>query len=253
MNASGLPDYYHGLKPFRDAFGRGVPILTYHKLGPRPPGTRLKGLYVGTALFRRQLMELRAAGFRTTSMDELAKPSDVAGSRIVLSFDDGFRNVLQHALDPLARCGFRAIQFLVSGLIGRGNEWEQRDGEVAEMLMDDAEVRTWLAAGHSIGSHTRTHPRLTRIPVAQAREEIGASRKALEDRFGARVEHFCYPYGDWNEAVRDLVAEAGYVTACTTEPGVNAAGQPPLSFRRFTARYPSRNLKAIWRRWLHRP
>ena len=33
---------------------------------------------------------------------------------------------------------------------------------------------------------------------------------------GKPIAHFCYPYGDWNEPVRDLVMEAGYLTACTT-------------------------------------
>jgi peptidoglycan/xylan/chitin deacetylase (PgdA/CDA1 family) len=66
--------------------------------------------------------------------------------------------------------------------------------------------------------------------------------------FGRPIQHFCYPYGDWNEAVRDLVADAGYQTACTTQPGVNTAGDSPFALKRFTARYPSRNLKAIWAR-----
>jgi peptidoglycan/xylan/chitin deacetylase (PgdA/CDA1 family) len=248
MKTDRLPEYYHALRPFRAGFERGVPILTYHKLGPRPTGVRLKGLYVGAALFRKQMAELGAAGFTTPPLSELAAATENQRHWIGLTFDDGFRNVLRHGLEPLERHGFHAIQFLVSDLVGKSNEWEQRDGEVAEMLMDDAEVRVWLAAGHRIGSHTRTHPRLTRLTPAQAREEIVSSRKALEDRFGVRIEHFCYPYGDWNEAVRDLVAEAGYLTACTTEPGVNTGGSSPLTLRRFTARYPSRNFKALWRR-----
>jgi len=250
MSTTSLPEYYHGLEPFRAEFTRGVPLLTYHKLGARPAGVRLKGLYVGATLFRKQMAELHAAGFTTPLLSDLviAPVNDV--KRIGITFDDGFRNVLRHGLEPLARHGFRAIQFLVSDLIGRSNEWEQREGEAAELLMDEAEIRAWLAAGHSIGSHTRTHPWLTQIPIAQAREEVFASRKALEDRFGVPIEHFCYPYGDWNQAVRDLVAEAGYLTACTTESGVNTREQPRLSLKRFTARYPSRNIKAIFRRLL---
>lgn len=248
MTATPLPDYYHALRPFRAAFAQGVPILTYHKLGPRPTRVRLKGLYVGANLFRKQMVELGAAGFVTASLGDIAAATDNSRKWIGVTFDDGFRNVLQHGLDPLSKCGFHAIQFLVSDLIGKSNEWEQRDGEAAEMLMDDSEVRAWIAAGHSIGSHTRTHPRLTQLSTAKAREEIAGSKKALEDRFGVRIEHFCYPYGDWNETVCDLVAKAGYVTACTTEPGVNTTSGSPLTLKRFTARYASRNLKALWRR-----
>jgi peptidoglycan/xylan/chitin deacetylase (PgdA/CDA1 family) len=241
-----LPAYYSGLGPFRRVFERGNPILTYHKLGPRPAGVRLKGLYVSQRLFTRQLEELRAAGFANGSLTACAGPA--AGKRIVVTFDDGYVNVLRHGLEPLAATGFKAIQFLVADLLGKCNEWDVPLGEAPEPMMDAAQVREWLAAGHDIGSHTLTHPFLTQIFPARAEEEISASRKALEDLFGRPIEHFCYPYGDWNERVRDFVVAAGYKTACTTGAGVNTAADSPFALKRFTARYPSRNLKAWWSR-----
>jgi peptidoglycan/xylan/chitin deacetylase (PgdA/CDA1 family) len=239
-----LPAYYSGLGPFRQVFAQGNPILTYHKLGPRPRRVRLKGLYVSAALFRRQLEELGADGFTNGALAACAGPP--AGWRIVITFDDGYINVLRHGLAPLAAAKFQAIQFLVADLLGRCNQWDVPLGEAPEPLMDSAQVREWLAAGHDIGSHTLTHPYLTQLPRLQAREEISASRKKLEDLFGRAIEHFCYPYGDWNEAVRDLVIAAGYKTACTTQAGVNTPASSPFALQRFTARYPSRNLKAIW-------
>lgn len=244
--------YYHGLKPFRGLFATGVPILTYHKLGPRPPGVRLKGLYVSAALFDRQLAELRAAGFTSCSLTDAAGATENRGLRLVVTFDDGFRNVFQYGLEPLARHHFQAVQFLVSDRLGQSNDWDEGAGEAAEGLMDEAQVREWLAAGHQIGSHTRTHPHLPELAPDRAREEITASKKSLEDRFGVAIEHFCYPYGDWNESVRRAVAQAGYRTACTVEPGVNASVESPLLLRRFTARYRSRNLKTLWREWRQR-
>ena len=111
------PQYYHSLKPFRNLFQSGVPVLTYHKLGPRPRGARIKGLWLGEELFARQLAELRAAGFTGQSLDEMPPRDGESGRRIVITFDDGFVNVLTHALDPLAANGFRAIQFLVADRI----------------------------------------------------------------------------------------------------------------------------------------
>jgi peptidoglycan/xylan/chitin deacetylase (PgdA/CDA1 family) len=243
-----IPAYYTSLAPFRSLFNEGLPILTYHKLGPRPRGVRLKGLYVSMTLFERQLAELRQAGFATVLLDRAVQRSVKHAQEFALTFDDGFSNVLRYGLEPLTKHGFRAVQFLVSDLIGKTNEWEQREGEVHETVMDDAQIRDWLAAGHQIGSHTRTHPRLTQISPAAAREEIGASKKKLEDRFGIAVQHFCYPYGDWNDRVRDLVIAAGYKTACTTDPGINAASDSPFALKRLTARYRSRSLKAFWSR-----
>jgi peptidoglycan/xylan/chitin deacetylase (PgdA/CDA1 family) len=154
----------------------------------------------------------------------------------------------EHALPVLQAHGFRAVLFLVSDLIGKTNEWQQREGDVVEPLMDAAEVRAWIAAGQAIGAHTRTHPWLTRLALAAAREEITASKKKLEDAFAVPVEHFCYPYGDWNATIRDLVIAAGYRTACTTEAGVNFGSESVFELKRITARYPTRSLKAVWAR-----
>jgi peptidoglycan/xylan/chitin deacetylase (PgdA/CDA1 family) len=240
--------YYSSLGPFRQQFLKGRPVLTYHHVGPRTRGARLKGLYVSPKLFARQIAELRAAGFSTTQFKSVVGPAANHESRVFLTFDDGFRDVFENALPVLQEQGFAGIQFLVADLLGRTNEWQQCAGDISEPLMDESHVRTWLAAGQEIGAHTCTHPWLTKISRGAAREEIVASKKSLEDRFGVRVDHFCYPYGDWNEPVRDQVMAAGYLTACTTRAGVNLPGSPPFELKRFTARYPTRNLKALWSR-----
>ena len=246
---AGFPDYYTALRPFRKLFETGLPLLTYHKVGPRPRGARLKGLYISPRLFARQMAELRENRFASASLDEVAKRAGDLQREIVITFDDGWRNVFEHALEPLAKNRLRAIHFLVADRLGRTNEWDLPAGEVQEPMMDAAQVRDWLAAGHEIGSHTLTHPFLTRLSRAAAREEISASKKKLEDLFGRPIAHFCYPYGDWNPQIRDLVVESGYRTACTTDFGVNSADVSLFELKRITARYPSRNWKSL-REWL---
>jgi len=248
MNTA-LPAYYTALAPFRECFEAGNPILTYHKVGPRPRGARIKGLYLSPDLFHRQMDELRAAGFTNGSLAACAGPR--TGRRLVITFDDGYVNVLRHTLAPLAEARLQGVQFLVADRLGRCNEWDVPLGEAPEPMMDAAQVREWLAAGHDLGSHTRTHPHLTQLPPDKAREEIAASKKKLEDLFGRPIDHFCYPFGDWNEAVRDLVREAGYRTACTTESGVNDERTSPFALKRFTARYASRNWRnlGLWLAW----
>ncbi len=243
------PEHYYTLPPFRGLFSTGVPILMYHKIAPRPPRVRLKGLYVTPETFARQLAELSEGGFASCSPAEACQTGQTA-PRAALTFDDGFRNVFQNALAPLAQHGWRAMQFLVSNCIGKLNEWDLRDGEAPEPLMDDVQVREWLGAGHAIGSHSLTHARLTRLTLRDAREEIFASKKKLEDAFGVAVDDFCYPYGDWSEPVRDLVVEAGYRTACTTLFGVNTAETPAFKLHRITVRHPTRNLRALRRKLL---
>jgi peptidoglycan/xylan/chitin deacetylase (PgdA/CDA1 family) len=241
-----LPAYYSELVPFRALFQAGTPILTYHKIGPRPRRARLKGLYLSSRLFERQLQELKNARFVSGSLTNWNSRTDPG---VIVTFDDGYVNVLQYGLGPLAKTGFHAIQFLPADFLGKSNTWDTALGEVSEPIMDANQVRDWIAAGNDIGSHSLSHPYLTRISPAQAQEEVTASRKKLEDLFGRKIEHFCYPYGDWNPAVRDLVQQAGYHSACTTDPGMNDPNDSSFSLKRFTARYPSRNLKSLWFRF----
>jgi peptidoglycan/xylan/chitin deacetylase (PgdA/CDA1 family) len=216
----------------------------YHKIGSRPAGVRIKGLYVSVRLLKEQLRELAEEGFKTPEYGQLpAKGSK--GATIALSFDDGFQSVHEKAMGPLAEHGFRAIQFLVVNYLGQFNKWETQLGEVREPLMNVTQVKEWLAAGHEIGAHSLSHPFLTRVSLREAREEIFSSKHKLEDLFGTAIKHFCYPYGDWSETIRDLVREAGYATACTTNFGVNTLETPPWELQRITARHQSISIKAI--------
>ena len=244
-----IPGTYHTLAPFADFFKNGTPILAFHKIAPRPPGVRLKGLYVPPSRFEKQMDELAAAGFSTVDLGQAAHPTNGA-SRFAITCDDGYRNVLLNAIEPMRRHGFRAIQFIVADLIGKLNEWDLREGEAPEPLMTESELREWMAAGHAVGSHSLRHLRLTRLSLRDAREEIVASKKKLEDLLGAPILHFCYPYGDWNEALRDLVLEAGYQTGCTLNFGVNTPAANPHSLTRILVRHPTRSLKALKERFL---
>ena len=243
------PQTFHTLEPFQELFQTGVPVLMYHKIAEAPPGVRLKGLYVPPERFARQLAELHEAGF-VSCRPGATRDGHGSQRRMALTFDDGFRNVWEHALEPLAALRFSAIQFLVANFIGRLNQWEMREGEVREPLMDAEQVRDWLRAGHRIGSHSLSHPYLTRLSMRDAREEIFASKKKLEDAFGVPVEDFCYPYGQWSEKVRELVVEAGYRTACSTDYGVNTPAVSPYSLRRIIVRHPTRSLKVLKARLL---
>jgi peptidoglycan/xylan/chitin deacetylase (PgdA/CDA1 family) len=235
-----LPEYFSELPPFREHFQQGFPILCYHKIEPVPAGARIKGLYLEPALFRRQIQELAGAGFSFS-----LPGSQPASDAIAITFDDGFVTNLEVAVPAMREFGARAINYLVADRIGKSSDWETAEGGEARPLMDDAQVLDWLAAGNWIGAHTCTHPRLSNIPRDRAREEIFSSKKKLEDRFGQPIEHFAYPFGDYDDVVVELVREAGFKTACTMDRGVNDRTTDPLRLKRWTARYPTRTLGSL--------
>lgn len=77
----------------------------------------------------------------------------------------------------------------------------------------------WLAKHCEIGSHTVTHPLLTRIPLEEAYNEILDSKNMLEVEFNRTITKFCYPRGYSNPEIQQMVVEAGYDSARSTLVG----------------------------------
>lgn len=204
----------------RRACQRGMAILAYHRIGHPPGGAPDPFLYDATEDLESHLTRARECGLRFVPFGAAASAEDFKPRTLTMTFDDGFLSVLEHGLPVLLRHKAHAIQFIVAGLIGRTNEWDMAKGDSIEPLMDLAQLKEWLAAGQEIGSHTMTHRNLKKLSVKEAREEITASKKLLEDKLGVPVDHFCYPHGGWTPVVRDLVIEAGYKSACAVASGV---------------------------------
>jgi len=204
----------------------------------------MPSLWVSRALLRFQIAELSRAGFSSLLPDHwLATP---ISRKVALTFDDGSRTVWEHALPVLDEAGFHALVYLVAGAIGGRNDWDrQAFGEAEDRLMNDFEIHEWLASGHAIGAHTVSHRRLTEIPLSEAREEISASKKRLEDRFQVPVRHFCYPYGSSSPAIRDLVREAGFATATSLKTGVSQPARQRLALPRLSAAHPRHTLRNL--------
>lgn len=96
----------------------------------------------------------------------------------------------------------------------------------------------------AIGSHTHTHPILTRLSRDEAENEICGSREVLEQRLGRPVELFCYPNGDVSAMVLEL-ARRTYRVAVTASPGGVQPGCDPLLLPRHPA--PRGLLRLAWR------
>ncbi|MEQ1760645.1 MAG: glycosyltransferase [Vicinamibacterales bacterium] len=93
-------------------------------------------------------------------------------------------------------------------------------------------LRRLAAEGVSLGGHTHTHPALTQLSVSEAAEQIRRSRDELVEHTGYMPRVFAYPFGDHNDAVVDLVREAGFAIAVTCLDGHNRVGDDPCRLRR---------------------
>jgi peptidoglycan/xylan/chitin deacetylase (PgdA/CDA1 family) len=153
--------------------------------------------------------------------------ADRARGLVGLTFDDGYANALTNVVPELQRHGFTATMFIISGLLGRTNEWEEEQAPVWQ-LMTAAEVAQVAAAGIEIGSHSVTHPKLRGIDKNRLREEVAGSRSSLTDLLGQPIQGFAYPFGSMDAAAREAVRSAGYDYACAVETPLDMLGVTAL-------------------------
>ncbi len=86
--------------------------------------------------------------------------------------------------------------------------------------MTSEEVRALVADGLvTVGAHTITHPVLTELGAADCYREISGSKLACEAIIGESVASFAYPYGDFDDKVREAVRAAGFTFACSARNG----------------------------------
>ncbi|KFG98484.1 polysaccharide deacetylase [Burkholderia paludis] len=207
------------------------PILMYHQIRTLPPPPdRLRSLSVAPGAFRRQMTLFSRLGYRGLSVRELQPylRGERSGKVFGISFDDGFLNVLTHAMPVLDELGFTATCYFVAGRFGGKNDWDAEADTAHSPLMTREDMLAWRDHGHEIGSHTLDHVALSRVPAHVSAIQIAESRRQLEALGGQRVESFCYPYGDLDPRVRDQVADAGYGNATTTRRGCADASDDPF-------------------------
>ena len=206
----------------------------YHNIGRSPKGANLRGLYVRRGAFARQMRILRALGFQGISMSA-AMPylrGEREGRVVAITFDDGYVDTLENALPVLQEVGFSATCYVVSGRIGQYNHWDATALNVRKPLMSAVQLRAWQAAGMEVGAHTRTHPRLPVCTDEELKNEIAGSRADLQELLGAPVTQFCYPYGELDDRVVNVVRQAGFVAATSTRRGRAQANDDLLRLRR---------------------
>ena len=78
-------------------------------------------------------------------------------------------------------------------------------------VIDEGYLRELAAFGWEIGSHTRNHPRLTKLDGAELELELAGSREDLNSRLDAECRTIAYPYGDVDVRVAEAARLAGYV------------------------------------------
>ena len=232
------------------------PILCYHKVDAR---RELGVTRVAPLVFRRQMEALAAAGVRTLGSADLEhvlaggtpaghaatapatgpsplapRPSPPAPSpSLVLTFDDGYAALAEHAFPVLADLGLKALVFVVTGFVGRDNDWDVHYGWRRFRHLSWDELARWQERGIEVHSHGVTHARLTWVSHVEAAEELGRSREEIARRTGVAPAGFSYPFGAVDRRIATLASGAGYRLGFGGPRGLpGEATDSPLALRR---------------------
>jgi len=214
-----------------------VTVLMYHRVGDA--ANDLERRYcVSPERFAAHMHALRKHGMQACSLENfvawLRGDRELVEGTFVLTFDDGFLGVYEHAFPLLERMRWPAVMFLVTGLIGKEDKWsrEENPPRRAYQLLGKKEIAEMSERGFAFESHSRSHADLTTLDHAALSRELAGARQDLEDLLGKPVRYLAYPYGRFNDAVMQAAQASGYEGAFSTQPGFNRRGVDRLRMRR---------------------
>jgi peptidoglycan/xylan/chitin deacetylase (PgdA/CDA1 family) len=213
---------------------RSLAILLYHHVGPIREEA-CKGLTVLPHAFLRQMRTLSAMGYTAILPDDWAAftrgEGDVPERCVMITFDDAYSDLVEHALPVLEQHSYPAVVFVPTALAGKTIQCNPRWPDAQLSIMSREEILEWAARGVTFGAHSRTHADLTTLDRVDAEDEIAGSRSDLSDMTGGAVTAFAYPYGKLNPLVEGIVA-ANFSVAFSIDEGINVASTPLLRLRR---------------------
>jgi peptidoglycan/xylan/chitin deacetylase (PgdA/CDA1 family) len=243
------------LEYFRGVRGAGgipaahpVRVLCYHSIADLA-GTLYEPWGIPPHRFRRQL-GLLTRRLRFVDAAEFGRYLGGAGvprRAALLTFDDCYRDLVDVGLPMLRELGIPALAFAVSRRVGGTNDWDADIGAPQLPLADAAGLRELAGARVAIGSHTRTHPKLSRLGADELPAEIEGSLADFEPLGLARPAFLAYPYGAYNAQVMEAAAAAGLQGAFTTERGLAHPGQDPHAIPRIEIRREDGWLRFVWK------
>lgn len=194
-------------------------ILAYHSIDDSgsvisiPPG-----------LFSKQAEWLASGEVQVVPLEDIQRSPPESHS-VAVTFDDGFANFASVAWPELRERQLPVTLFVVADYVGRTNNWNPDSNIRPLPLLGWDELGRLAEEGVTLGSHTRTHPDLTRLDASRMEDEVAGSTERIHRETGVRPQTFAYPYGRHNLSVAETVSRV-YESACTTELRFVQASDP---------------------------
>ena len=230
------------IRKFKHLCGRydapkGVIILMYHRVNDALPA---HNLVTRERAFEKQMRFLyrHPNVYQVISLKEFETgyPAifEAPQTKVIITFDDGYRDNYQNAFPILKRFGFPATIFLTTSLIGTDMKFNRYAKIPGRDMLNWEEIAEMYAHQITFGAHTASHPHLPQFSREAQRREIEESRACVDKNLprGERLDTFCYPYGEYNGDTMDIVQGLGFRYALSVIQGVNTPETPLYELRR---------------------
>jgi len=235
----------------------GVAVLCYHGIrADEADEMPFQDLHVSRTAFEGhcRLLSEYCSPITTTTLLAAFDGAPLPPRPVLVTFDDGYRSVVDYGLPILERYGIPAVVFAcVAPIERREHFWFdslcRQKGEAAVLAARGASAAEWRVLASAavsradatdvhrpmtveellrlassplieIGGHTLTHPTLAAASGDQQREEIDGCRDELFALIGRQPTSFAYPYGlrpkDYSTETMALVAGSGFTHAFST-------------------------------------
>jgi peptidoglycan/xylan/chitin deacetylase (PgdA/CDA1 family) len=192
-----------------------LPILMYHYVRT-PPSTRVDllgyKLSVAPEVFQAQMDWLYLHGYHPVNFNQVrayfAGVEPLPAKPVVITLDDGYRDLYTAAYPILKAHGFTAVAYIVSSFVDQSP------------YVTKAQVLEMDRGGIEIASHTVHHANLAGMSFGGAMNELVQSKQWLEQLVGHPVVDFAYPSGKFTPQTMVAVEHAGYSTAVTEQVSI---------------------------------
>ena len=209
-----------------------LPVLMYHRVVERKLAFTEYDIHITQQSMEKQLLFLKHRGIETIGFEDLLY-RQLPKKPIILTFDDGFEDNYQYLFPLLKKYQMKAVIYLIGDRHLRNNAWDVQEGLQEAQLLTQPQITEMLKSGLvEFGSHSMSHPDLTKLSPNEIRKEVGGSKQALEAFLGKPVFSFAYPYGSVNEEIKSITAQEGYTFGIAVESGPILFGDDLMEIQR---------------------
>ena len=183
----------------------GIPILLYHSIS-----NSKSQLSVAPEVFEKQMDYLHSQGYKTIIPDDLLKINNYS-KKIILTFDDGFKDNYIVALPILKKYNFVGTIFIATGHIEKNNEHSHGEKNGQLPMLNEVEIKELGHAGWPICNHFDTHRDLDKLSDKEVEKEYLRAKDRLNKMLDCNnVSNIVsYPHGRYNNKVISILENLG--------------------------------------------